>query len=269
MGDIINKIRNSSIIKKLIIANSVLFLITLFAKTFLIKWLAIDANYNSLFLKPWSLFTYAFIHNNFFHLLSNMLILYYIGDLFNTFFNKKQLIYLYFYGIFSSSILFVIVGYFINSNSILVGASGAVTALFVAVATKIPHYKIQLLLLGDIKIWVLATIWVGLSFLQLTTFNFGGAVAHIGGAIIGYLYVYFQLNKINWNNFMTFSSNKKSKKNSNLKTVYKKKVSIKTDFINVKQKNQSKIDAILDKISKSGYDSLTQEEKAFLINQGK
>lgn len=267
-NSILLKIKHSSIIEKLLILNSILFLITLFAKSFFMKWFAIHADYNSLFLKPWTLFSYAFIHNNFFHLFSNLLILYYIGDLFNTFFNKKQLLYLYFFGIFSSSILFIIVGYFINTNSILVGASGAVTALFVAVATKIPYYKIRLLLFGDVKILVLAAIWVSLSFLQLTTDNFGGAVAHIGGALIGYFYVIFQLNKFNWNDFVKFSKIKKTPKKSNLKTIHKQ-YQKKNDTNSVEQEKQLKIDAILDKISKSGYDSLTQEEKSFLFKQGK
>jgi membrane associated rhomboid family serine protease len=268
-NSILLKIKNSSIIEKLLILNSLFFLITLFAKSFFIKWFALNADYNLLFLKPWSLFSYAFIHNNFFHLFSNLLVLYYIGDLFNTFFNKKQLLYLYFYGVFSSSILFIIVGYFINSNSILVGASGAVTALFVAVATKIPHYKIRLLLFGDVKLWVLAAIWVSLSLLQLTTNNFGGAVAHIGGALIGYFYVNFHLFQFDWNHFIKFSPKKDLVKKSKLKTVHKKVPKKKSDLNGVEQEKQSKIDAILDKISKSGYDSLTQEEKSFLFKQGK
>ncbi|MDP3353796.1 MAG: rhomboid family intramembrane serine protease [Flavobacteriaceae bacterium] len=268
-NSILLKIKNSSIIEKLLILNSIFFLITLFTKSLFIKWFALNTDYNLLFLKPWSLFTYAFLHNNFFHLFSNLLILYYIGDLFKTFFNNKQLLYLYFYGVFSSSILFIIVGYFINSNSTLVGASGAVTALFVAVATKIPHYKIRLLLFGDVKIWVLAFIWVSLSLLQLTTNNYGGAVAHIGGALIGYFYVYFQLNTIDWRKFITFSSDKSAKKKTNLKTIYRKNTKIKISTTGTDQEKQSKIDAILDKISKSGYDSLTQEEKSFLFKQGK
>lgn len=269
MDNIIYKIKNSSVIEKLLILNSIFFLITLFAKTFFIKWFALNADYNLLILKPWSLFTYAFLHNNFFHLFSNLLILYYIGDLFNTFFNKKQLLYLYFYGVFSSSILFIIVGYFFNANSLLVGASGAVTALFVAVATKIPHYKIRLILFGDVKLWVLATIWVSLSLLQLTTNNFGGAVAHIGGALMGYFYVSFHLFQFDWNAFVNFSPKKDVSKKSKLKTVHKKNTIKKTDLNKSEQEKQTKIDAILDKISKSGYDSLTQDEKSFLFKQGK
>ncbi|MDP2088410.1 MAG: rhomboid family intramembrane serine protease [Flavobacteriaceae bacterium] len=244
-------------------------MITLFAKSFFINWLALSTDYNLLFLKPWSLISYAFLHNNFFHLFSNLLILYYIGNLFNTFFNKKQLLYLYIYGVLSASLLFIIVGYFIDSNSVLVGASGAVTALFVAVATKIPHYKIRLILFGDVKLWVLAAIWVGLSFLQLTTNNFGGAVAHIGGALMGYLYVYFQLYHFDWNNFINFSSKKSVKKRTNLKTVHKMNTKKERSINGVDQEKQTKIDTILDKISKSGYDSLTQEEKTFLFKQGK
>lgn len=269
MNSIISTIKNSTVIEKLLILNSFIFLITLFAKSFFIHWFGLSTDFNTLFLKPWSLLSYAFLHNNFFHLFSNLLILYYIGDLFNTFFPKRQLLYLYVYGILSSSILFLIVGYFSNATSFLVGASGAVTALFVAVATKIPHYKIRLLLIGDVKLWVLASIWVGLSFLQLTSYNYGGAVAHIGGAIIGYFYVYFQLYRIDWNNFITFSSYKQAKKNTNLKTIHRKNTKKERFEKGVNQEKQTKIDTILDKISKSGYDSLTQEDKSFLFKQEK
>lgn len=265
MNSLITTIKNSTLIEKLLIINSFLFLITLFAKSFFIQWFGLSTDFNTLFLKPWSLITYAFLHNNFFHLLSNSLILYYIGHLFNTFFPKRQLLYLYGYGILSAGISVLVVGYFSNTNHVLVGASGAVTALFVAVATKIPHYKIRLMLIGDVKLWVLASIWVGLSLLQLTTYNYGGAVAHMGGALMGYFYVYFQFYLYDWNNLINFSSKKKSKKTT-LKTVHKK--SIKKEPT-IHQEKQKKIDTILDKISKSGYDSLTNEEKTFLFNQEK
>ncbi|MDO9261879.1 MAG: rhomboid family intramembrane serine protease [Flavobacteriaceae bacterium] len=265
MNSIISTIKNSTLIEKLILSNSFIFLITLFAKSFFINWFGLSTNYNELFLKPWSLISYAFLHNNFFHLFSNILVLYYIGDLFNTFFPKKQLLYLYIYGILSAGFLFLLVALFLNSDSVLVGSSGSVTALFVAVAAKIPYYKIRLLLIGDVKLWVLASIWVGLSLLQLNTYNYGGAVAHIGGALMGYLYVYFQFYLFDWNNFINLSSKKKSKKTT-LKTVHKK---TEKKEVTVNQEKQKNIDAILDKISKSGYDSLTNEEKSFLFNQGK
>lgn len=265
LENIISKIRNSTTIEKLLALNIFFFLILQFSKQFFISWFGLSSAYNGLFLKPWSLISYAFLHNNFFHLFSNLLILYYIGSLFNTFFPKKQLFYLYFYGILSAGLLFLLVGYFIHTNSVLVGASGAVTALFVAMATRIPYYQIRLFLFGDVKLWVLASIWVGISLIQLSTPNFGGAVAHLAGAIMGYLYVYFQLYDFDWNNFINFSSNNKSKK-THLKTVHKK--TVKKEVV-VNQEKQKNIDAILDKISKSGYDSLTNEEKAFLFNQGK
>lgn len=269
MNNLLAKIKNSTSIEKLLIINSLLFFIFLFAKSFFIQWFGISADFNALILKPWSVVSYAFFHHNFFHLFSNLLILYYIGSLFTTFFKKNQLLYLYFYGIVFSGFLFLLISYFLPSNQVLIGASGAVTALFVAVATRIPNYQIRLLLFGDVKLWILATIWVGLSLIQLTTYNYGGAIAHLGGAIMGYFYVYFQLDRFNWVDFLNFSSQKVVKKRTNLKTIYRKNNKTSSSSKEPKDEKQVKIDAILDKISKSGYDSLTQDEKTFLFNQGK
>lgn len=266
LNTIWNKIRNSSTIDKIILFNSVLFFLSLLLKNFALNWLALSSNLNVLILKPWTLATYSFVHFDFFHLLSNVLILYFIGNLFLTFFNKNQLITVYIGGLLSAAILFLTISFIKIDNLTLIGASGAVTAVFVAIATKIPHYELKLRFIGFVKLWVLALIWVGLSLLQLTTLNYGGAIAHMGGAIFGFLYVYLNLNTKIFNKLVLFSFKKKSK--IHLKKVHKSSNNKRTNNT-IDDERQLKIDLILDKISKSGYDSLSKEERDFLFKQEK
>lgn len=266
LNNIWDKIRNSSTIEKIILLNTVLFLIVLLFKNIALNWLALSSDLSVLILKPWTLVTYSFVHFEFFHLLSNVLILFFIGNLFLTFFNKNQLIAVYIGGFLSAAFLFLVIAYIKNDNLTLIGASGAVTAVFVAIATKIPQYELKLRFIGFVKLWVLASIWVGLSLLQLTTLNYGGAIAHMGGALFGFLYVYINLNTKLLNKLVLFSFSKKSK--IHLKKIHKSSIN-KRAKNSIDNERQLKIDLILDKISKSGYDSLSKEERDFLFKQGK
>ncbi|MBS3993741.1 MAG: rhomboid family intramembrane serine protease [Bacteroidetes bacterium] len=259
--DIFNKFKNSSIIEQLIVLNTLFFLFSIVFKFFALNWLALSSNLDFFILKPWSLVTYAIVHIDFFHLLSNVLVLYFIGNLFLTFFNKHQLITVYIGGLISAAIVFLIVSYINSSNFLLIGASGAVSAIFIAIATKIPHYSIKLLLFGFVKLWVLTAIWIGISLFQLATHNYGGALAHIGGALFGFFYIYFNFNK-----FQLFSFKQKSSRQ--FKKVYKSSGQMKKNQLNGDER-QATINKILDKISKSGYDSLSKEEREFLFKQGK
>ncbi len=276
--NIINEIKqayqNANAVEKIIYINVLLFLITFIFNSFALEWLALPSGLNDFFHKPWTIVTYAFIHERLFHILSNLLVLYYIGNLFLDFFSKKQFLFLYFSSTIFGGIVFLLNYYFTNKyGSPLGGASAAVTAIFVAVATKIPRYALQLRFIGSVELWVLAAIWVVLSILQLSTEEKGAALAHLGGAIFGFIYTK-QLNKGNdigkWFHIVKnyFVNLMQPKNKSNLKTVYKSNKTRKTTN-NIEKTKQRKIDDILDKISKSGYDSLTQEEKDFLFRAGK
>jgi len=273
LNDIKHAYHKANVVEKIIYINVFLFLITVLFSDFVIEWLALPSNFSAFLSKPWTLISYAFIHQRLFHVLSNLLVLYYIGNLFLDFFTKKQFINAYFLGGIFGGILFL--GYYYITNTSggpLVGASAAVTAIFVAIATKIPRYALQLRFIGSVELWVLAAIWVVMSILQLATPDKGGAVAHLGGAIFGFIYAN-QLDKGNdigkWFEALInyFTNLFKSKNKSNLKTVYKSKKKSNTDI--VQKSKQRKIDDILDKISKSGYESLTKEEKDFLFRAGK
>lgn len=265
---------NANIAEKIIYVNVFLFLITVLFNSFMIDWFTLPTSLSDFLSKPWTLITYAFIHQRLFHILSNLLVLYYIGNLFLNFYSKKQFINFYFLGAIVGGLVFLL-NYYITGKTggSLAGASAAVTTIFVAIATKIPRYSLQLRFIGSVELWVLAAIWVVLSILQLVNIDNGGAIAHLGGALFGFVYAK-QLDKGNdigkwFEGFLDYFTNllKPKKKKSTLKTVYKSKK--RTNSSTVEKSKQRKIDDILDKISKSGYETLTQEEKDFLFRVGK
>ena len=154
----------------------------------------------------------------------------------------------------------------VADNSLLLGASAGISAIFIGIATYMPNYELKFPLIGYVKLWILACIWIAIDVIQIPAGNAGGHLAHIGGAFFGFLYVRSASNK----ELTIFKSFKNlfNRKEKPLKTVYKSGNKPPKKNIN-KTKNQQEIDAILDKIGKSGYDTLTKEEKEFLFKQGK
>jgi len=273
VNDIKQAFNKANIVERIIYINVLLFLFTALFSAFFIEYFTLPAQFNEFISKPWTLISYAFIHERLFHILSNLLVLYYIGNLFLNFHTPKQFLNFYFLGIIVGGLTFLGYYYFTNkTGSSLGGASAAVSTVFIAIATKIPRYALRLRFIGSVELWVLAAIWVSLSILQLANPNNGGAIAHLAGALFGFIYSN-QLAKGNdigkwFENLISYFSNLfKAKKDVNLKTVHRSKN--KTTNTNVTLSKQRKIDAILDKISKSGYDSLTKEEKDFLFRAGK
>jgi membrane associated rhomboid family serine protease len=276
INDIKEAYKNANVVEKIIYINVCLFLITVLFTKFIINWFALPASLDSFIFKPWTLISYSFLHENLLHILSNVLVLYYIGNLFLDFYTKKQFLNFYFLGGIFGGFMFLTYYYVVDTAATLplAGASAAVTTIFIAIATKIPRYALRLRFIGSIELWVLAAIWVSISILQLTNPYKGSAIAHISGAVFGFVYSK-QLEQGNdigqWFEKILdfFSTLVKPKKKSPFKAVYKtKKRTGKTTNIVPKTK-QRKIDDILDKISKSGYESLTKEEKDFLFRAGK
>lgn len=271
--DIKNAFNKANIVEKIIYVNVAFFLVTVLFSNFMYNWFALPTTFFEFITKPWTAISYAFIHQRLLHILSNLIILYYIGNLFLDFFNKKQFVNFYFLGALIGATAYLIYYFILDKNgSNLGGASAAVTAIFVGVATKIPRYALHLRFIGSIELWVLATIWVVLSLLQISGPNSGAAIAHLGGGLFGYIYAK-QLNIGNdigkwFENFLNyFFGLFKQQNKSNLKTVHKSnKRSTKTYE---EKSKQQKINEILDKISKSGYESLSQDEKDFLFRAGK
>ena len=280
--NIIQEIKNryitGNIIEKLIFINIGVFvfalLLTVFSRlyngegNFIVNWFSLDDNFSSMLTKPWSIISYGFLHGGFLHILFNLIGLYFIGNLFLQYFSEKQLLSFYLLGTFFGGILYLLsqnyFPLFEGKRTYLVGASAGVSAIFVGVAAHIPNYQLKIRFIGYVKLWYLAAIWVGLDVLGLVGTNAGGNFAHLGGALFGFLYVKRASNK----EITVFDSigNLFKKKEKTLKTVYKSEEKKKQTKTNLKQQE---IDQILDKISKSGYDTLTKSEKEFLFKQGK
>ena len=279
IDDIKKRYISGNMVEKLIFINIGVFVLALLLSVFsglyngeanfIVNWFSLDDNYSDIFWKPWSIITYGFLHAGFLHILFNCIGLYFIGNLFIQYFSEKQLLHFYLLGTFFGGILYLLsqnyFPLFEGKSSSLVGASAGVSAIFVGVATHIPNFQLKIRFIGYVKLWHLAAIWVGLDVLGLIGGNAGGNFAHLGGSLFGYLYVSKASNKeISWFDNLGAMFKKKQKP---LKTVYKNKESKKTvSNVNL---NQQQIDRILDKISKSGYDTLTKSEKEFLFKQGK
>lgn len=242
-----------------------------------ISYVSLSSNPADLLWKPWSIFTYAFFHADIFHILFNLIILNFVGRLFLTFFTQKQLLSLYFMGLIFAGFIYIL-SYLIfpalaNQVVTLIGASGAIMAVLFGVATYAPQMQIRLLLIGNIRLWHIAVFYLVIDLISLSFSNVGGHIAHLGGAFFGYLYVNQLRRGIDitksFTTFMdTFVNLFKKKSSTPFKKVHKSGTYTKPKPV-TKDKSQQQIDDILDKISKSGYDSLTKEEKEFLFKAGK
>lgn len=234
----------------------------------------------ALLWKPWSVISYAFFHNGIFHILFNMLMLNFSGKLFTTFFTQKQLLNLYIVSAIFGGIVYII-SYMIfpalaNSTVSMVGASGAVMAILVATASYQPTMEIRLLLIGNVKLVYFVLFLLILDLIQLPMNNTGGHLAHLGGAFFGYFYVKQIQNGTDITKWLgwcisyctTFGMTKKTTPFKSVHVNPRKPVQKSESKIITKDQTQQKIDLILDKISKSGYDSLDPQEKEFLFKMG-
>ena len=244
----------------------------------IIKYLAFPSKTDTLIHKPWTFLSYMFIHTDPLHILSNMIFLYFGSKLFLQHFNNKQLIATYILGGICGAIFFKLLFNIFpeyptfNSEKPLIGASAGVFAIMIAASTYRPNSLIALPFIGNVKLKNIAWVAIILFYLGIgNSPNPGGHIAHLGGALFGYVYIK-QLQKGNdysigftkWINNITHLFKPKSK----LKTVHKRK---KTDaqFNSEKSEQQKAVDIVLEKISKSGYESLTKEEKATLFSASK
>ena len=278
INDIKLRYKSGNIVEKLIYINITIFLFTLLISIFkdlyrgqmnwVVEWFSLEDNFSSLLTKPWTIITYGFLHADFLHLLLNLITLYFIGNLFITYFTQKQLLNFYLLGTFSGGLLYIMshnyFPLFNGKSSILIGASAGISAIFIGITTYIPNYQLKFRFIGFVKLWNLAAIWIGLDILALSGANAGGHFAHLGGALFGFLYVN-QVFKKKIKIWEKISSLFKSKKH--LRTVYKSDK--KSNSNKSASLTQQQIDGILDKISKSGYDTLSKTEKDFLFKQGR
>ena len=210
----------------------------------------------------WTFISYSFVHANIWHLLLNMIMLFFVSHLFFTFFTSRQFLFVYFIGAVGGSLVYYLSSFFFAMGSGLVGASAAVMAPLIGVASFAPKMEIHLALIGRVKMIYIAGAIILIDLFQLSSSNVGGHLAHLGGALAGFGYIALLKNGID----LAKPQKRIAKNNSTFKKVYVNKQVEKN--VNREESTQKQIDVILDKISKSGYESLTKEEKDFLFRQG-
>ncbi|KUJ63843.1 transmembrane rhomboid family protein [Flavobacteriaceae bacterium CRH] len=240
-------------------------------------WLALSSDPQVFLFKPWTFLTYAFFHDGFWHLLFNMMVLNFSSTLFLTYFTQKQYLGLYILSAIFAGVIFALSYYFLNYSASIVGASAAIMAILVATTTYQPLMNIRLFLIGNVKLWHLTAVILILDLMQFRMGNMGGHISHLAGAVFGFIFIKLLQNgtdlSIVVSRILDFFTNLFRKSSSTpFKKVHKnynKPTQKPTSKIVTKDKTQQQIDEILDKISQSGYDCLTKEEKEFLFKAGK
>lgn len=286
LDEIKESFREGSALTRLIYINLGLFLLIRITNVFyflsgtefpILDWLALPADFGMLASRPWTLITYMFLHFDFLHILFNLLWLYWMGQIFLNYFNQGKLVTIYLLGGISGG-LFYVAGY--NSfpvfsqivvDSRLLGASASVIAIVTALAVHAPNHILHLMFIGPVKMKYIALFSVLLYVIGISSTNAGGNLAHLGGAFWGMLYVLQLRRGIDLGKWLTqlFGGIKKGfAPKPKVKVSYRKPTDD-IEYNRIKNQNKIRMNEILDKISKSGYDSLSKEEKEILFRMGK
>jgi len=289
LSDIKHTFKEGSALTRLIYINIGVFLVvSIFGvilyltgrSNILPEWLSVPSNISEILKKPWTPFTYMFLHTGFIHLLFNILGLYWFGKLFLYRLDGDKLLSVYLLGGLSGA-AFYVVAYnlfpvFQSVNGLLMGASASVFAILVAIAFYDPNNEIHLSFIGTFQLKYVALFYVLLSFIGISTTNPGGNIAHLGGAFWGWFYI-FQLQKgkdmgDGFVKFLDKIANMISgvfKPKNNLKITFKQMPRDDYEYNRLKNMEQEEVNRILEKVGKSGYDSLSKDEKELLFRQGK
>jgi membrane associated rhomboid family serine protease len=244
-----------------------------------IRFLSVPSSFTTLLTRPWTLLTYMFTHKELLHILVNLLWLYWFGSIFLEYFDQKKLVAVYLLGGLTGALVYVLsynifpaFSSVVKESIPLLGASASVMAIVVAIAAYVPDYTVMLFLLGRVKIKYIAIVIFILTSVLDFSVNSGGKLAHIGGAVFGYLYTlsYRQGHDLGkWLNNIIDSIVTIFRPAKKMKVTYKRKAADDMDleYNRTKVEHQKEINKILEKISKGGYDSLTKEEKEMLFKE--
>ncbi len=278
--------KTASIVIKLIVINVAIFFVVYLGSFLfqldsgeLTKWFVLPEDFITLLAQPWSLITYSFLHFGFWHIFWNMFVLYWFGAFVINLFSAKRFLTIYLLGAICGGLLYVfaynLFPVFTGFNGRLLGASASVRAIMIFIAAYTPNTQVRIFMF-KLKLWQIGVFVILMDLVQLpTSGNAGGLLAHLGGALFGYIYA-IQLTKGNdigkWfeNIIVGFTNLFKRRKQKPFKKVHRttRPLSQRSKKSIKKTDHQKKVDAILDKIGKSGYDSLTKAEKDFLFNAG-
>ena len=241
-------------------------------------WLGISSNPMVILTRPWTLLSYMFLHFDFFHILFNMIMLYVGGRLFIDFIGVGKLTATYILGGLSGALFFILsfnlfpVFFDVRSVAVALGASASVLAVFIAISAYMPNFELPLLLLGRIKLKYIAVVFVVIDLLSIERGNPGGHIAHLGGAFWGFMYAKMLLSgkdPIKGISRLIKSVGSFFSVKPRMRVKYNKSRPLTDEEYNERRADRQKeIDKILDKISQSGYDSLTSKEKELLFKAG-
>ncbi|WGK64384.1 rhomboid family intramembrane serine protease [Croceiramulus getboli] len=283
--------RTANVVLKLIAINAIIFIalgllswILGFSQDYLASWFVLPSDVMSTLGQPWSVLTYAFLHFSFWHIFWNMLVLYMFGRFVLNLFTEKRFLTIYLLGGIAGAFFFVLAYSLFpvlqGSRGYLIGASAAVNAIIVFIAAYTPNTPVRIIFF-NVKLWQIGVFVVVMDLIQIpTSNNAGGLISHLGGALFGYVYAR-QLLKGNdiglwWEKMLDSIAvwfKPRSERPAKMKTVHRSKTPPRRKASNkngpAKTSQQQRVDDILDKISKSGYDSLSKSEKDFLFKAGK
>ncbi len=283
-GEIHYKFKYGSVLTKIIFINIGVFLVIKLADLFsflsgsdiplsyyLIDILSLHSNIAYLIFHPWQIFTYMFLHEGLWHLVFNMLWLYWFGVIFLNFLDSGKFLRVYIFGGLAGGLLYIL-AYNIFSvlshiDAIALGASASVMAVVIAISVYVPDYVIYLLFLGPVRLKYIALATVILDIISISGGNAGGHIAHLGGALLGYLFAVEIKRGRDITGFLKFGKRKQKSNFRITKNRYRTRSD--WDYNAIRKQDNERLDKILDKIAKSGYDSLTEEEKKFLFDSSK
>ncbi|SEL43351.1 rhomboid family intramembrane serine protease [Parapedobacter koreensis] len=233
---------------------------------YLMSWLQLPASITAWLYKPWTIATYMFTQQGLFHVLFNMLWLFWLGIIFLDFLKKRQFTFVYLAGGLAGGLLYLLAFNLIPIfkaeafRTVMIGSSASVSAIVFATATLLPDYTIRMLFFGNVRLKYLALAFIAIDVLAIGGFNAGGSIAHIGGALFGFVYIKRLQNGQDWSRILGVERKKRK-----LRVVRNDAPPYEEPLV----PNQEVIDRILDKISQSGYESLTKAEKEALFKASK
>lgn len=294
-NDIKESFKTGNFLTRLLYINAGIFIIVQLALLILqflngptawVGYLEMPAFVPRILEQPWSIITYMFLHTSFVHAIFNLIALYYLGKLFLMYYNQKQLVAVYIWGGLAGALVYVmgfnLLPYFEphKLNNYLLGASASVMAILFAVVGYAPNNLIRLALIGQVQLKYVGLGFLAIDLLGLGSVNPGGSMAHIGGAMMGFLFGYAysrgtDLSKpitsiIDWlvNHCHVSQPRKKFKVKVN-QTQNMSDAQWNRQQKEREKERQERIDLILEKIKKSGYQNLTDEEKKSLFDLSK
>ena len=280
--------KENPVLKWLLIVNVGIWIMVAFANLFLwlykspgtnllVKWLSVPADWTELIRKPWTIVTYMFLHERFWHLFFNVWMLWFGGMIFTRFLSQKQLALTYGLGGLVGALFFVLaynlfpVFETAKYTAVAMGASASVLAILVAAATYKPDYGLNLLLFGQLKFKWLAIAFVVIDLLSISAENPGGHIAHLGGALFGFVYGFILRKSLGQPTESKRRQRKPKMEYTPYEEIHDEPQAPRSDeeYNHQKADKERDVDVILDKIAKDGYASLTAEEKEFLFKNSR